>query len=145
MYVGLYNKIRLPAAKSDVARLLILYELGGLYINCHNGIRNIDEVKRLLSCLKEYEAIFLDRFFNFLPRRPGEHFLINGPIFSRRHSKLMMIIARQAFANLAWQQRLEEQYGFVSYHLANLTGPGLLNEMLFEPGSWTRDIRGDFA
>src|SRR5882724_2567306 len=40
MYIDLYEKIRLPAAKSDVARLLALYEFGGLYVDCHNGIRD---------------------------------------------------------------------------------------------------------
>src|SRR5262245_36599709 len=36
IYTDLYEKIRLPAAKSDVARLLALYEFGGLYVDCHN-------------------------------------------------------------------------------------------------------------
>jgi hypothetical protein len=145
MYIDLYEKIRLPAAKSDVARLLALYEFGGLYIDCHNGIRDVEELRRLFTCLNDYEAIFIDRRLSFFPRPPGEHFLINGPIFSRPRSELFMILARQAFANLAWQQGVEQQYGFVSYDVARLTGPQLFTEMVLEAGSCTRDIRSDFA
>jgi hypothetical protein len=145
MYIDLYLKIRLPAAKSDVARLLALYEFGGLYVDCHNGIRDVDELTRLFTCLNDYEAIFIDRRLSFFPRPPGEHFLINAPIFSRPRSKLLMILARQAFANLAWQQRVEREYGYVSYDVARLTGPLLVTEIVLEPGSCTRDIRSDFV
>jgi len=145
MYIDLYEKIRLPAAKSDVARLLALYEFGGLYVDCHNGVRDVEGLTRLFTCLDDYEAIFIDRRLSFFPRPPGEHFLINGPIFSRPRSELFMILARQAFANLAWQQRLEKEYGYVSYDVARLTGPLLVTEMVLEPGSCTRDIRADFA
>jgi Glycosyltransferase sugar-binding region containing DXD motif len=145
MYTDLYKKIRLPAAKSDVARLLVLYEFGGVYTDCHMGIRDVDELRRLITCLNNYEAIFLDRIGSFLPRPPGEHFLVNGLIFGQRRSELFMIFARQAFANLAWQQRLEQQYGFVAYTISRLTGPIFTTEMVLQPGSCTRDIRSDFA
>jgi hypothetical protein len=144
MYIDLYKKIRLPAAKSDVARLLALHEFGGLYVDCHVGIRDVDELRRLFTCLNDYEAIFIDRRLNYCPRPPGEHFLINSAILSRPHSELFMILARQAFANLAWQQRVEQQYGFVSYDVATLTGPILVTAVVLEPGSCTRDIRSDF-
>jgi hypothetical protein len=145
MYTDLYKKIRLPAAKADVARLLALYEYGGLYIDCHIGIRDVDVLKRLYACLNDYEAIFIDRIGSFLPRPPGEHFLINSFMFGRSRSELLMMLAQQAFANLAWQQRLELQYGFVAYHISRLTGPILLTEVVLQPGSCARDIRSDFA
>jgi Glycosyltransferase sugar-binding region containing DXD motif len=144
-YTDLYKKIRLPAAKSDVARLLVLYEFGGLYIDCHVGISDVDELKRLFTCLDNHEAIIIDRTLSFMPRPPGEHFLLNGPMFGRPCSELFMMLARQAFANLAWQQRLEQQYGFVAYTIGRLTGPLLITEMVLQPGSCARDIRSDFA
>jgi hypothetical protein len=145
MYVDLYQKIRLASAKSDVARHLALYEFGGLYVDCHNGIRDVQGVARLLATLNDYEAIVIDRRLSFYPRAPGEHFLISAPIFGRQRSELFMILARQAFANLDWQQRLEQQYGYVSYDLGGLTGPLLVTEIVLEPGSCSRDIRSDFA
>ena len=145
MYVDLYQKIRLASAKSDIARHLALYEFGGLYVDCHNGIRDVQGVVRLLASLNDYEAIVIDRRLSFYPRPPGEHFLISAPIFGRPRSELFMILARQAFANLDWQQRLEQQYGYVSYDLGGLTGPLLVTEVVLEPGSCSRDIRSDFA
>ncbi len=47
----LYSQIRIPTAKSDIALLLLLYEFGGLYIDCHCGIRDADQIRRLLACL----------------------------------------------------------------------------------------------
>jgi hypothetical protein len=130
----LFNRIRLPSAKSDIARFVALYEFGGLYVDCHNGIRDVDGLKRLLTCLNDYEAIVIDRRMSFYPRPPGEHFLISAPIFGRRHSELFMTLAQRGFANLAWQQHLEEQYGYVFYDVARLVGPTLINEIVLEPG-----------
>jgi mannosyltransferase OCH1-like enzyme len=42
--VELFTSIRIPAAKADIARLLLLYELGGLYIDCHFGISDAEAV-----------------------------------------------------------------------------------------------------
>jgi hypothetical protein len=141
----LFNRIRLPSAKSDIARFVALYEFGGLYVDCHNGIRDVDGLKRLLTCLNDYEAIVIDRRMSFYPRPPGEHFLISAPIFGRRHSELFMTLAQRGFANLAWQQHLEEQYGYVFYDVARLVGPTLINEIVLEPGCCTRDVKSDFA
>jgi mannosyltransferase OCH1-like enzyme len=44
-YTQLYNRIRIPTARSDIALLLLLYELGGLYIDCHCGIRDANEIR----------------------------------------------------------------------------------------------------
>jgi hypothetical protein len=135
----------LPNVKSDIARFVGLYEFGGLYVDCHIGIRDVDELQRLLIRTGDYEAIFIGRQISFTPRPPGEHFLTSSVIFGRRHSQLFTILARQAFGNLAWQQRLEKQYGYVCYHCSKLTGPALITEVVLEPGSCARDVRSDFA
>src|SRR5450759_451634 len=79
--IELYDKICIPAAKSDIARLLLLYEFGGLYIDCHCGISNANGVRTLLSWLSEYDAIFVDRRLSQEPSRPSdEHLVINSII-----------------------------------------------------------------
>jgi hypothetical protein len=145
MHVDLFNKIRFPSVKSEIARYLALYEFGGLYVDCHNGIRDVDEINRLLRCLNDYDSIIIDRRISFYPRPPAEHFLISAPIFGRRRSELFMIFARQAFANLVWQQHLEQQYGFVFNDCARLSGPNMITEVVLEPGSCNRNVRSDFA
>ena len=41
-YLEVYQRIRIPACKSDIARLVALYEWGGLYVDCHCGIRDAE-------------------------------------------------------------------------------------------------------
>ncbi len=98
VYVGIFDAIRIPAAKADVARLILLYEFGGLYVDCHCGIRDKAGTSRLLFSLVEREAVFIDRRLAQEPRPPDEHFLINSIMLSQSKSKLILMIARQALA-----------------------------------------------
>jgi Glycosyltransferase sugar-binding region containing DXD motif len=143
-HVELYKALRIPAAKADIARLLLLYELGGLYIDCHCGIRDADEVRRLISSLEQIELIFIDRTLSRKPRPPEEHFLTNSIIFSRARSDLIFMICRQAFANLVWHREQERKKGKVLYQINYLSGPGLITAMALQPGSYNRDVRWDF-
>ena len=44
-HLEMYRRIRIPTAKSDIALLLGLYKFGGLYADCHCGIRDLGETK----------------------------------------------------------------------------------------------------
>jgi hypothetical protein len=144
-YGDVYSTIRIPAAKADVARLLALYELGGLYVDCHCGVKDPEEIKSLIGRLDELEAIFVDRILSFVPRPKEEHFLINSIIFARPKSELLLMIAREALMNLQRQRETELEMGYVSYHVGQLTGPGLITAAVLQPGSDNRDIRSDLA
>jgi mannosyltransferase OCH1-like enzyme len=53
-FVEIYDSIRIPAAKADIARLILLYEFGGLYVDCHCGIVDAKAIEKnlgLLTCL----------------------------------------------------------------------------------------------
>jgi SAM-dependent methyltransferase len=141
----LYDKIRIPTAKSDIALLLLLYEFGGLYVDCHCGIRDADEIRRLLSSLGEYDAIFVDRILSQQPRSPDEHLVINSILFSRPHFDLILRMCRQALSNFARQRDKERRNGFVPYNIWSLCGPGLVTAMVLEPASFNCDIRWDYA
>jgi Glycosyltransferase sugar-binding region containing DXD motif len=144
-YADIYKAIGIPAARADVARLLAIYEFGGLYIDCHCGIVQPDALKVLLGELDRWEAVFVDRTTSDLPRPLDEHHLINSMIFARPRCALFLAIARQAFANLAWQRAMEQRYGLIAYRIERVTGPLLLTSMVLQPGSCNRDIRADFA
>jgi len=143
VYVGIFDAIRIPAAKADVARLILLYEFGGLYVDCHCGIRDKAGTSRLLSSLVEREAVFIDRRLAQEPRPPEEHFLINSIILSQPKSKLILMIARQALVNLECHLKSERLNGHIPYHIASLTGPGLLTSLVLRPLS-NREIRSDY-
>jgi hypothetical protein len=156
-YFESYGAIRIPAAKADVARLLALYEWGGLYVDCHCGIRHEDALRRLMRRLGEFEAIFVDRSLSPIntglsgamsattPRSPEEHFLISAILLARARSQLFLMIAREALANLHRQHKIEQERGFVSYHISWLSGPRLINAVALQPGTGNREIRSDLA
>ena len=143
-HMALYNAIRIPTAKSDIALLLLLYEFGGLYVDCHCGIRVASEVRALLSLLFEHDAIFIDRQLSQEPRPLEEHLVINSIMFSRPRFDLILRMCRQAFSNFARQRHQEHRDGFVPYDIWSLSGPSLVTTMLLEPASFNRDIRWDY-
>jgi hypothetical protein len=143
-YSGVFEAIRIPAAKADIARLMLLYEHGGLYVDCHCGIRDEEAISRLLASLGDYEGIFVDRQLAQEPRPPEEHFLINAIMLSRPKSKLIVMLAQQALANLLCHREFERLSGHVPYHIGSLTGPGLITSMVLEPCTKNREIRSDY-
>jgi hypothetical protein len=144
-HVELYNEIRIPTAKSDIALLLLLYEYGGLYVDCHCGIRDAGEIRALLGLLDECDAIFVDRALSQEARPVEQHLLINSIIFSRPRLELMLGACRHALSNLAWQRRAESRDGFVPYDIWSLSGPWLLTNAVMEPASFYRDVRGQYG
>src|SRR5438046_1721608 len=60
-YQEMFGRIRIPTCKSDLALLLALYTLGGLYVDCHCGVRDPQKVENFLAKLAEYELILYDR------------------------------------------------------------------------------------
>lgn len=143
-YQSLFDQIRIPAAKADIARLLLLYEFGGLYVDCHCGMRDPVETKRIVGRLLDFECIFIDRRLDQIPRLPDEHFLLNAVILSRPKSDLIWMIACQALANLACHRTFEKRVGRIPYHIGSLTGPALVTSMVLQPDSDNREIRADY-
>ncbi|MGO9006089.1 MAG: glycosyltransferase [Beijerinckiaceae bacterium] len=143
-HVDLYKALRIPAAKADIARLLLLYASGGLYVDCDCGIRDADEIRRLLSLLQQMEAIFIDRALSRKQRPPEEHFLLNSIMFSRPRSDLIFSICHEALNNLARHREQERERGKISYHIARLSGPRAVMNVVLRTGSDNRDIRSDF-
>lgn len=137
----LYPAIHIPQAKADVARLLAMYEWGGLYVDCHYAVADPPGVRRLIGRLREFEAIFVDRDRSV--RKPETHWIINGCMLGRAQSPLFLEMAALAFANLTRQRQDEAAKGFVPYNIFALTGSEVVTEVLTEPGSDKRQIRRD--
>jgi hypothetical protein len=144
-YAYLFDKISLPAAKADIARLVVLFEYGGLYVDCHCGIIDPQHTLKLMQELAAVQLIFVDRRLSQEPRSEYEHFLLNSIIFARRRVSLIFDACKQALSNLEWQYKREADRGHFPYHVGDLSGPGLITAMVMQPGSSNREVRRDYC
>jgi hypothetical protein len=129
----MFKGIRIPTCKSDLALLLALYEVGGLYVDCHCGIRDPEQIKNLLARLDEYEVILYDRDNTSRPDLRGRLFPLNSVLFARPKSKIILDCAARALRNCADQWEEEKKSGFVEYNIWFLSGPGILHDRLLSP------------
>ena len=144
-YIELYESIRIPTAKADIALLLLLYEHGGLYVDCHCGIREANEIRALFALLDDYDAIFVDRMLTQEPRPIEEHLLINSMMFCRPRLEMILRACRQALSNLGRQRGVEHRDGFAPYDIWALSGPWVVTTTVLEPASSYRDVRWEYA
>jgi hypothetical protein len=129
----LFRRIQIPTCKSDLALLLALYALGGLYVDCHCGIRDPHEIKNLLAKLAEYQLILYDRDNSSRPDLRGRLFPLNSVLFARPRLKIILDCATQAFHNCAAHWEAEKENGFIPYDIWSLSGPRILHERLLTP------------
>ena len=130
-FVDLYTRIRIPACKSDLARLALLYKYGGLYIDIHAGPGDPQRVQDIVSKIPEYGIIIFDKTWE---RKfdNGIH-LINGIIGARKGSEIIKKILDTVLMNL--QQHDEKERAtdtYVPYNLAVVTGAWNLRITLFD-------------
>jgi len=140
-FAEIFTRIRIPAARADLARLMLLYDRGGFYIDCHYGIRRPEAVPTFFDALLRHEVVVFDRLPEAGPKRPDEMILCNGLILARPGSALILDCLRQAMANVEWLDRRLRMNLATEYDIWKLTGPGLLTEMLMQPGSQGRQVR----
>jgi len=141
----LYTRLRLPAARADIARLAGLVEWGGLYVDCKCAIRDLAGIRGLFDRLGRIEAIFIDCSHTIRPRPAGSRHLINGIIAARPRVPLFIAMLERAMRNLAWQAEAEAKEGFVEYDLAMLAGAYVLTALVCVPGSANRETRPELA
>lgn len=144
-YQDMFARIRIPTCKSDLALLLALYELGGLYVDCHCGVRDPHGIKYLSAKLARYELILYDRDNSSLSRPDlrGQLFPLNSVLFARPRSKIILDCTTQAFRDCAAQWEAEKETGFIEYDIWSLSGPRLLYERLLVPSR--TELRADCA
>lgn len=136
-----FDRIRIPACRSDIARLLALQAYGGLYVDAHCAIVDRYAISENISRLTMNEMIVSTRdapkFGKILP--------YNGIVWARRAAPLVGVLLDVAVENLLGKWRRERDYGFEPYHIWALTGPGVLWDTLFDDeavdGSLKPEIR----
>jgi mannosyltransferase OCH1-like enzyme len=139
----MFRRIRIPACKSDLALLLALYVYGGLFVDCHCGVRDPDTIRTLMDKLGTYEIILYDRDNSSRPDLNGRLYPLNSVLFARPHSEIILDCATRAFRNCAAHWKAEKEHGFIKYGIWLLTGPGVLHERLLGPSR--TQLRSDCA
>ena len=146
--VDLYDRIAIPACRSDVARLAYLYAHGGLYVDCHCHPADPEMIRRLLNGLDVHEMILLHK--NRSNRdRPGMFRPRNGVIFARKSSSIISRLLDAAIDNLqraATGQPLNipgqyrNRWPLGDQNIWLLTGPGLYISMIADDPNLPNEI-----
>jgi hypothetical protein len=143
-----YRDINIPAAKSDIARLIILFDRGGLYIDCHVGIQSTVSVQQMISRIQSYEMVLVDNAANRHKRPEGTIMVINSVLYAQARNKFISLVLAISLRNIrhAWLQERENHHRECG--IWRLTGAGLYNAVLFDGidlASYPRDEEWQFT
>jgi mannosyltransferase OCH1-like enzyme len=131
-HLDAYRKIRIPAAKSNLARLVALHGWGGLYVDCHCGIRDAHLIRRLLDTLDTFELIvsYKNKASDGWP--PKNPHPTNSFMFASKDSEIILECATSAFRNLEAHRKIEKEQGFCPYNNWVLLGTGILHNTIID-------------
>jgi len=123
----LYRKIRIPCCKSDLARMLALHEWGGLYVDCHCGIRDEKFIRQLMESLASFELIVFDYH-----RNSDKWHVTPSFMFARKDSEITLECVTNAFQHLRSHWKVEKQQGFHPYNLWSMVASGNLADTIID-------------
>lgn len=120
-FLPIYEKIRLPAAKSDIARLLLLRRYGGFYIDAHIGPTSPVYLLETIEKLSEYNLILFGK--GWAMEKETDFDLMNGIIAARKGASELDVVINLLIRNIIEQKAKEDQTSeYVPYSLFGLTG-----------------------
>lgn len=133
----LYRRLRIPAARSDIARLAWLETHGGFYVDAHTGLRDATMLRELLDTLPEGGVALVDK--NSKAQAPDGNqpdlWPRNGAIFARADAPFLTTALAAIADRLAAYDRAP---GTTS--IWEICGPGLFIALLRDPDAPTQII-----
>lgn len=133
-YLDLFRTIRIPTCKSDIALLVAIYRLGGLFIDCHCGISDVDGVRALLDDAPRWEVILYNKCYRKEPRPADVLRPLNSVMVVQKDSMIIRETAALALRNLETHWRAERQSkSHIFYDIWTMTGPGALEHTICIP------------
>jgi hypothetical protein len=143
LYADLFRRISIPACKADLARLVLLHEYGGVYVDAHAGVGNLATFLIAVEYLARYELVIFDRRDSV--KSPGDTHVINSLIAARRGSAVLDTVLQRALRNLVEHEEKEHAaVGHVAYNIFVLTGPWNLSSTVINHGLPQHEIRPGF-
>jgi mannosyltransferase OCH1-like enzyme len=126
-----YRAISLPTCRANLARMLMLYEVGGLYVDCHCGIVDPVRVQALLDSATESTFTLFDK--DLADGRPADQL---WPLYSilvcRAGCPIVLDIAAAAIRNLSEHWRREASEDFSPYNIWEMCGTGLVADVILD-------------
>ncbi|MGU3560226.1 glycosyltransferase [Methylobacterium radiotolerans] len=139
-FVDTYERLRIPAARSDVARLAILYDRGGLYIDSHCGIVG-ENILEVLNRAKNTPVMLVNQSRMQFSRPVGHLNFINAIIAGGKKSRHLLDILLRIIDNLERHREYERVKGFKPYNLLDMTGPSNINALTLDFGGGGAGVR----
>jgi hypothetical protein len=142
-YVEIYNRIRIPACRSDLARLALLYEHGGLYVDAHAGPSSGDRLAGIFSLLADYDLIIFDQPWK--RQDNNDIYIINGVLGARRGCDILLLLLKSGFENISdhWTKEVSSN-DHVPYNIYSMTGAWDISVCLFDRSQRPMGLRPEF-
>jgi hypothetical protein len=133
-FVPVFTSIRLPSAKSDIARFFLLRAHGGLYVDAHVGPTAPQRLMETLGDLTHRDMILFGK--GWVMATEADFDLMNGVLAARRGARELDGIIDRLIGNvLDHQQKEAATNDYVPYDLFHLTGTAVIISDLFEQKS----------
>jgi hypothetical protein len=143
-YLRIFNRIRIPACRSDVARLLLLHEHGGLYIDAHVGSGNFTTLAGVLEKLSGFELILFDKTWEH--KHPNDIYVVNTFMCARRRSGVVEMLLDGALENLMNHHTAEiATSAYVPYNIYTLTGAWDIGNRILDRRAVPIAMKREFA
>lgn len=140
----LWNKIRIPAAKSDLARLLLLQEYGGLYIDAHVGPADPEGLVQTIDLLSSYALVFFGQ--GWVMKTETDFDLMNGVIAARKKTPELNLLISRICSNIIEQYEKELATNeYVPYNLWGMTGTYPIIQTFFGHNGLRSIIKDEFS
>ncbi|MCJ2034178.1 glycosyltransferase [Methylobacterium sp. J-068] len=130
-FVPVYKSIRLPSAKSDIARFFLLREYGGLYVDAHVGPTSPWHLLETLDKLSVYNVIVFGK--GWAMPTEADFDLMNGVVAARKGAPELDTVIDLMIHNILDQKSKEDATkDYVPYSLFGLTGTYVLVQSYFD-------------
>lgn len=135
-----FDRIAIPACRSDIARLLQLEAEGGLYVDAHCAVLDPDGILARHRLLDDVDLVVSTRHApNFARIMPH-----NSIVWCRPGAPVVSRLLDKALENLAAKAEREQIQGFEPYHVWDLTGPGVFWRELFDVEATEGELKADW-
>lgn len=142
-FVPIFKAIRLPSAKSDIARFFLLREYGGFYIDAHVGPTSPAQLMETLDKLNSHDLILFGKGWSMT--KVTDFDLMNGVLAARKNSPYIDLVLDRMIANVLEHKKKEDATAaYVPYGLFEMTGTYVIIQAYFDQSLPRPEIKAEY-